>query len=231
MAAAIALHALLLIWPLPAVRRMDVSNGLLHVDLLNASGLAVNQPAPKALPATTHTLAGQQKSQSAQSKKAPHKQKQPAIRADASAPQPKPASTPVLATESTAPNTAFTAFQDRRQPSQSSHAANIHPAGQPSRRPGKTARPASHLPASMAAGVQSMLLASIHYPAQARRHGWQGAGEFQIDINSQSIRKITMLVSTGHAILDRAAKRGLTSVVRVPVADGRYHLPVEFRLQ
>jgi len=89
----------------------------------------------------------------------------------------------------------------------------------------------THTPATLAAGVQAMLLANIHYPRQARRHGWEGAGEFQLDIDSQSIRNITMLVSTGHAILDRAARRGLTGIDRVPIADGRYRLPVEFRLQ
>jgi len=84
---------------------------------------------------------------------------------------------------------------------------------------------------TMAADVQSMLLTNIHYPAQARRRGWQGAGEFQLDIDSQSIRKITMLMSTGHAILDRAVRRGLGDIEHVPVANGQYRLPVEFRLQ
>jgi len=76
-----------------------------------------------------------------------------------------------------------------------------------------------------------MLLANIQYPPMARRHGWQGAGEFQLDIDSQSIRNITMLVSTGYAVLDGAVRRGLASVEHVPVADGQYRLPVEFRLQ
>jgi len=76
-----------------------------------------------------------------------------------------------------------------------------------------------------------MLLANIHYPPQARRHGWQGAGEFQLDIDSQSISRVTMLMSTGHAILDRAVRRGLDNVEHVPVANGQYRLPVEFHLQ
>lgn len=79
--------------------------------------------------------------------------------------------------------------------------------------------------------VQQAILTHIQYPRQARRRGWQGKAEFQLDINNQSIQHITMLASTGYASLDRAAKKGLTTLDALPLNDGRYSLAVVFQIQ
>jgi len=79
--------------------------------------------------------------------------------------------------------------------------------------------------------VQTRLLAEVHYPRQARRHGWQGKAEFEFDVHQQSIQTITLLASTGYPILDRAAHRGLSAVQHVSLSNGLYRMPVVFRLQ
>jgi len=79
--------------------------------------------------------------------------------------------------------------------------------------------------------VQTRILAEVHYPRQARRHGWQGKAEFEFDVHQQSIQTITLLASTGYPILDRAAHRGLSAVNHVSLSNGLYRMPVVFRLQ
>ncbi|MDQ6970974.1 MAG: TonB family protein [Mariprofundus sp.] len=79
--------------------------------------------------------------------------------------------------------------------------------------------------------VQNRILAEVHYPKQARRHGWQGRAEFQFDVHQQSIQTVTLLASTGYPILDRAAHRGLIAASHVALSNGLYRMPVVFRLQ
>ncbi|MDQ6999184.1 MAG: TonB family protein [Mariprofundus sp.] len=79
--------------------------------------------------------------------------------------------------------------------------------------------------------VQKRILAEVHYPMQARRHGWQGRAEFELSVDKQLIHTVTMLASTGHPILDRAAQRGLASVRHIPLSNGLYRMPVVFHLQ
>jgi TonB family protein len=79
--------------------------------------------------------------------------------------------------------------------------------------------------------IQKHILAQVHYPMQARRRGWQGRAEFQLNVYQQSIHAVTLLASTGHPILDRAARRGLTSMRQIPLSNGLYRMPVVFRLQ
>ena len=80
-------------------------------------------------------------------------------------------------------------------------------------------------------GVQARILAQVHYPRLARRHGWQGRAEFQLDIQQQSIHAVTLLASTGYPVLDRAAHRGLNAIHMIPLSNGLYRMPVVFRLQ
>jgi len=79
--------------------------------------------------------------------------------------------------------------------------------------------------------VQTRILAEVHYPRQARRHGWQGRAEFEFDVHQKSIQTITLLASTGYPILDRAAQRGLSAMQHVSLSNGLYRMPVVFRLQ
>lgn len=235
--AAITLHAVLLSWPLPTSQHIAVNNGLLHVDLVKAARPSVAQavsPIPHApIPHAPipHAQPETQQKPSAQPERNRHQQPPTTTRTVAATRQPRQMPAPVkarVAKKNPLPATRHEAGKS----SPSLHAKTTQVADRLPVSHGESAT--LQLSPTMAAGVQSMqsmLLANIHYPAQARRHGWQGAGEFQLDIDSQSIRKITMLMSTGHAILDRAVRRGLGSIEHVPVANGQYRLPVEFRLQ
>jgi len=225
--AAIALHALLLSWPLPASRQLALlNNGLLHIDLLKAPEPATMRPNSPSMPMQRVQVKQQQKKVMS-AKKLQHKHRPPVADTVATAqkpiPKPKPASQP------TGIKPALAARLQVQATTKLAHADSVHREEQRPDSRGATSE--ARLPATLASGAQAMLLANIHYPPQARRHGWQGKGEFQLAVVSQNIRNITMLVSTGHAILDRAVRRGLAGIKHVPVADGQYRLPVEFRLQ
>lgn len=86
-------------------------------------------------------------------------------------------------------------------------------------------------PGAMPAKVQQMILTRITYPRQARRKGWQGRATFDLDIRAQRLAKLDLYHSSGYDLLDRAAMRGIRAVEQLPLSDGLYRLPVEFRLQ
>jgi len=233
--AAITLHALLLSWSLPESKSMLINNGLLHIDLLEVAKPTVARQAP-ASPSINVTHAQPKLQQISVHPRQPNqshqKQKSSVIHSLASAQQPIPRPAPAHLVHASVKTLLSTAHQETLKPHHLSRVDSIDSmqrADHLSTSHGESAQP--HQPSPMAVGAQSMLLANIHYPPQARRHGWQGVGEFQLAIVSQSIRNITMLASTGHDILDRAARRGLISVSTIPVPDGLYRLPVEFRLQ
>jgi len=79
--------------------------------------------------------------------------------------------------------------------------------------------------------VQRMILTHISYPKQARRHGWHGRATFALDVRAQKLAKLDLYHSSGVEVLDRAAMRGIRAVGTLPLSDGLYRLPVEFRLQ
>ncbi|MDQ6991848.1 MAG: TonB family protein [Mariprofundus sp.] len=85
--------------------------------------------------------------------------------------------------------------------------------------------------AALPSSIQKNLLAHVHYPRQARRHGWQGRAEFELSVRQESIAAVRLLASTGYPILDRAAQRGLSAVQQIPLANGLYRMPVLFQLQ
>ena len=99
------------------------------------------------------------------------------------------------------------------------------------KKPARSSRRFMHGSGRISPQVRSMLLASITYPRLARRRGWQGKGEFQLLIARQNVRKVRMLASTGHRQLDQAATHGLLAAGHIPLGDGIYKLPVEFRLR
>jgi len=86
-------------------------------------------------------------------------------------------------------------------------------------------------PGAMPADVQQMILTRISYPRQARRKGWEGRATFHLAVREQKLTRLDLFLSSGFAMLDRAAMRGLQDVKRLPLANGLYSLPVEFRLQ
>ena len=84
---------------------------------------------------------------------------------------------------------------------------------------------------AMPADVQQMILTRISYPRQARRKGWQGKATFHLDVREQKLAHLDLFHSSGHNLLDRAAMRGIHAIDHLPLANGLYRLPVEFRLQ
>ncbi len=227
--AAVILHALLLSWSPPSSHRITIHNGLLHVDLLKVDKPSEARP-ESASPATAiaDTQSKLQQKSFTQAKRPKSSQTQQHTRTVVATRQFTPLSAP-LKTYSAENKARSTARQEAEKSDLLRHSENTQVAGRLTVSHDESS--AAHLPSTLAAEAQAMLLANIHYPPQARRHGWQGAGEFQLDIDSQSISRVTMLMSTGHAILDRAVRRGLDNVEHVPVANGQYRLPVEFRLQ
>jgi len=79
--------------------------------------------------------------------------------------------------------------------------------------------------------VQQMILTHIGYPRRARRHGWHGRVTFDLDIRARKLAKLDLYHSSGFEVLDRAAMSGIRAVGTLPLSDGLYRLPVEFRLQ
>ncbi len=223
--AAGGLHALLLSWPLQVFKPVSISNGPLHVELLKPSTPALTKPA-RPSHALAHTEVKQQQKKVIPTKKLQRRQTLPV--ADSVRVKKKPDPESVI--RSPGVKAASATRQHVHKPLDSGRSTisnrQVHLSPQDHN---ESAVP--HMPPSMSAAAQAMLLANIRYPRLARRRRWQGKGEFQLAIVSQSIRNITMLVSTGHAVLDRAVQRGLSGVDHIPVADGQYRLPVEFRLQ
>jgi len=83
----------------------------------------------------------------------------------------------------------------------------------------------------MPVDIQKKILTQVSYPMRARRQGWEGRAEFQVNVRNQDVQQVTMLLSTGHAMLDHAAQKGIVSIASLPLSDGSYRLPVVFRLQ
>jgi len=79
--------------------------------------------------------------------------------------------------------------------------------------------------------VQKNIFTYVRYPRLARRRGWEGRAEFQLNVRKQAIQNIVLLASSGHHILDKAAKHGIEKARHIPLSDGNYLLPVEFHLQ
>lgn len=79
--------------------------------------------------------------------------------------------------------------------------------------------------------VQQIILANISYPRYARRKGIEGKAKFELSMLNQAIKKVTLVSSSGYAILDQAAFKALASLEKLPLNDGFYSLPVVFKLQ
>jgi len=85
--------------------------------------------------------------------------------------------------------------------------------------------------ASMPSDVRQMILSHISYPRKARRKGWQGNAMFNLAVHEQKLARLDISTSSGHSLLDRAAMRGIRAINHLPLANGTYRLPVEFKLQ
>lgn len=85
--------------------------------------------------------------------------------------------------------------------------------------------------ASLSEDMKAKVMAHIRYPRMAQRMGWQGVASFDLDIRSQQLARLDLRRSSGYEVLDQAAMRGIRAIGSLPLADGVYQLPVEFRLQ
>jgi len=228
--AAGGLHALLLFWPVPPVRH-SLHNGALHLDLLDRQAVIV--PRRRALQSV-------QPRREQPVKLHPHSSAR-ASRTSMQTHHSRGRSTPpsMLVVRADRNPSLFTHVsrahqRNRVTPAKDAAVRLPTPTTAQARADTITDEPSPPVPAStgrLTAQAQSMLLASIAYPHMARRRGWQGKGEFRLLIARKNVRKVSVLASTGHRLLDQAARQGLLAARRVPLDDGMYKLPVEFRLQ
>lgn len=222
--AAGSLHALFLLWPsLPVMDIMH--NGVLRVDLPDHE-----------------TVADRPGSHRRQVLKSIPRMKTQAVPVHTPSPTSHASTLPQHARKHMTRNKAVSRVArvpDRHVPSPrpvERHKLHVDESGTP-RRPAKTTHhmsgsaPAPAAPGRISSRARALLLAHIEYPRPARRRGWRGLGTFQLLIVREGVRRVTMLASTGHGLLDQAAVRGLMDAGRIPLKDGVYDLPVEFRLQ
>lgn len=79
--------------------------------------------------------------------------------------------------------------------------------------------------------VQAAILAQVSYPHLARRRGWEGQVQLRFEVSNRAVREIALLQPCEHAVLNEAAQEGLRRMHSVSLADGRYWLPVVFKLR
>lgn len=83
--------------------------------------------------------------------------------------------------------------------------------------------------------VRLALARHFRYPLLARRHGWQGDVLLAVAVAADgSLGEPTVLRSSGHAVLDRAAVEALTRIPTLSWAPGTaftLQLPVHYRLE
>ncbi|MFQ5804409.1 MAG: energy transducer TonB [Candidatus Methylomirabilales bacterium] len=70
------------------------------------------------------------------------------------------------------------------------------------------------------------------YPAQARRWGMEGTAEVQFRIAGDgSAKGVTIVKSSGFAILDRASVETIKRAAPFPVISGAIRIPISYRLR
>ena len=220
--AAVMLHALLLLFP-SSIRLSNLQPlpGAMRVELLEAHQASVRRmvrerPREEAQRKTTTRQPAKRASKAIESHVATAKSAAPAVakrREVQAAPPMRKKQTQVAYEPSPAPSEPVAAGQRTTPDAASSESS-----------------PASGAEV-MPDEVQARIVAHIRYPRQARRLGWQGRARFQLHVKEQTIGSVVLLASSGYGILDQAARKGIERSGRVPLADGNYLLPVEFRLQ
>jgi protein TonB len=79
--------------------------------------------------------------------------------------------------------------------------------------------------------IRRRLQAALYYPPIARRMGLEGTAwvRFEID-RGGAPRDVGVARSSGHEILDRAARRTVDRAGRLPWVHGRIEVPIRFSL-
>lgn len=225
--AAAGMHAMLLFWPASSFPKI-MYNGMLSVDLSDDAAAAsassrIQSPAavqpakPQAKKSPVHVFRKHMQA---------HPQAHPQATDITARPLRREPSATVRPTHASPLRTASSRGKAARSVTRNTAPKQDNGVqGAPSR------ATAVAMPGRIPSRTRSLLLAHIEYPRPARRRGWQGKGEFQLLIARNNVRKVKVLASTGYHQLDQAVRRGLLAAGRIPLGDGIYKLPVEFRLQ
>lgn len=94
------------------------------------------------------------------------------------------------------------------------------------------ALPAAPSAAERLAEIRRRIQASLVYPATARRRGLEGVARVQFEIGAQGrADRIAVVRSSGHPLLDRAARESVVAAGVLPRVYGRLQVPVHFALE
>jgi protein TonB len=79
--------------------------------------------------------------------------------------------------------------------------------------------------------IRRRIQAALVYPPAARRRGLEGVARVQFEIGAEGrADRIELVRSSGHALLDRAAREGVVAAGVLPRVYGRVEVPVHFAL-
>lgn len=239
-AAAAGVHLLVFQWVLPTMPSLTIASGdiTLNVELLTEKVIGEAKTA-SAAKATLHqqNQTTQQQPRPAETvpapiemAKVPQQMSVPAVLQDslpeeaAALPafESTPVSHPEIAQEMASVQDESTddSLASREDVSSESEQVSEQPESQPDSEP-----------LAVPGDVGRMILAHVSYPRKARRKGWQGMAMFRLDVREQKLARLDLSRSSGFDLLDSAAMRGIRSVDALPLANGLYQLPVEFRLK
>jgi TonB family protein len=94
------------------------------------------------------------------------------------------------------------------------------------------ALPAAPSVAERLAEIRRRIQAALVYPSAARRRGLEGVARVQFEIGAGGrADQIAVVRSSGHALLDRAARESVVAAGVLPRVYGRLQVPVQFALE
>jgi protein TonB len=80
--------------------------------------------------------------------------------------------------------------------------------------------------------IRRRLQAALYYPPIARRQGVEGVAWVRFEIGRDGApHDVALARSSGHPVLDRAARRTVDRVGRLPWVYGRIEVPIRFSLR
>ncbi len=80
--------------------------------------------------------------------------------------------------------------------------------------------------------IRRRIQAALVYPSAARRRGLEGVARVQFEIGVEGrADRIAVVRSSGHALLDRAARESVAAAGVLPRVYGRLQVPVQFALE
>jgi len=80
--------------------------------------------------------------------------------------------------------------------------------------------------------IRKAIEKALIYPLFAKKRGWEGSALTEFTVNAKGYPEgIRIIESSGHNILDTAAKESLIKAAPFVVGKGRYEIPITFRLK